>query len=263
MAKTLFQLTEGVAPALTDYALTGQDPAGSPAMRRLTWQSIKNLFFQNVDQSLYGWIPAAATWTYESATTFTVAGNYSTILTKGMKFKLTANSVVLQGYILSATYSSPNTTVTVIGNPLTNHTFTDNYYSVASVPAGFTDWYDYTTTTGGLITTTGTIVSKVKFSGKTESIEGSFTLGASSAITGSVSFTIPVASVLPQLVDCWLQDSGTNTYKGIATISGSTVTIYAEKTNAETASVLALSSTVPFTWAVNDFISFKFDVRTA
>jgi hypothetical protein len=44
MAKTLFQFTEGNAPALTDYCMTGQDPSGSPAMRRLTWQSILNLF---------------------------------------------------------------------------------------------------------------------------------------------------------------------------------------------------------------------------
>ena len=44
MAKTLFQYTEGNAPALTDYCLTGQDPSGSPAMRRLTWASIRNLF---------------------------------------------------------------------------------------------------------------------------------------------------------------------------------------------------------------------------
>lgn len=44
MAKTLFQYTEGNAPATTDYCLTGQDPSGSPAMRRLTWASIRNLF---------------------------------------------------------------------------------------------------------------------------------------------------------------------------------------------------------------------------
>lgn len=44
MAKTLFQFTEGNAPTIADYCLTGQDPSGSPAMRRLTWQSILNLF---------------------------------------------------------------------------------------------------------------------------------------------------------------------------------------------------------------------------
>lgn len=85
-----------------------------------------------------GWISAGITWTYASPTTFTIVGDYSAVLTKGMKFKLTANSVVLQGYILSAVYSSPNTTVTVIGDALTSHTFTENYYSTAANPAGFT-----------------------------------------------------------------------------------------------------------------------------
>ena len=47
MAKTLFELTEGSAPALTDYALTGEDPAGIHVLRRTTWQSIKNLFKAN------------------------------------------------------------------------------------------------------------------------------------------------------------------------------------------------------------------------
>jgi len=84
-----------------------------------------------------GWIPAGVTWTYASATTFTIAGDYSAVLTKGMKFKLTANSVVLQGYIISAVYGAPNTTVTVVGDALTNHTFTDNYYSTAANPASF------------------------------------------------------------------------------------------------------------------------------
>jgi len=93
-----------------------------------------------------GWISAGITWTYASPTTFTIVGDYSAVLTKGMKFKLTANSVVLQGYILSAVYSSPNTTVTVIGDALTSHTFTENYYSTAANPAGFPTAFNYTPT---------------------------------------------------------------------------------------------------------------------
>lgn len=42
--KTIFELTEGSAPALTDYALTGEDPAGNHVLRHTTWQSIRNLF---------------------------------------------------------------------------------------------------------------------------------------------------------------------------------------------------------------------------
>lgn len=42
--KTLFEFTEGNAPTLTDICLTGEDPAGTKVMRRLTWQTIRNLF---------------------------------------------------------------------------------------------------------------------------------------------------------------------------------------------------------------------------
>jgi hypothetical protein len=42
--KTLFELTEGNAPALTDYALTGEDPTNTHVLRRTTWQSLRNLF---------------------------------------------------------------------------------------------------------------------------------------------------------------------------------------------------------------------------
>ena len=44
MAKTLFELTEGSAPLLTDLALTGEDPLNTHVLRRTTWQSIRNLF---------------------------------------------------------------------------------------------------------------------------------------------------------------------------------------------------------------------------
>lgn len=44
MTKTIFELTEGSAPLGTDYALTGEDPAGTHVLRRTTWTSIKNLF---------------------------------------------------------------------------------------------------------------------------------------------------------------------------------------------------------------------------
>ena len=44
MAKTIFELTEGSAPLLTDYALTGEDPLNTHVLRRTTWQTIRNLF---------------------------------------------------------------------------------------------------------------------------------------------------------------------------------------------------------------------------
>jgi len=91
-----------------------------------------------------GWIPANVTWVYVSATSFKIVGaDYTAILTKGMRYKLTANSVVLQGYIVSTAFST-DTTVTVIGDALTNHVFSSNYYSLAG---SLDKWFAYTAPT--------------------------------------------------------------------------------------------------------------------
>jgi hypothetical protein len=44
LKKQIFDLTLGDAPALTDLTYNGQSPSGTPVLRKLTWQSIRNLF---------------------------------------------------------------------------------------------------------------------------------------------------------------------------------------------------------------------------
>jgi len=137
------------APSAPSNGLTNvyTDTSGSLIVQNPSGESTNiNSSINSLITQQDGWVPANQTWTYASATTFTIVGDYSAILTKGMKFKLTANSVVLQGYILSATYSSPNTTVTVCGNALTSHTFTNNFYSVSESPASFPTVFTYTPT---------------------------------------------------------------------------------------------------------------------
>jgi hypothetical protein len=90
-----------------------------------------------------GWIDPNETWTYASATTITVPSGAASRYQKGMPFKLTANSVELQGYIVSIA----DTVLTVVGDALTNHTFTNNYYGLSgTVPFGFDDVFHYTPT---------------------------------------------------------------------------------------------------------------------
>jgi len=89
-----------------------------------------------------GWQDANETWVYASATTITVPTGAASRYQKGDKFKLTANSVVLQGYIITVA----DTLLTVVGDALTNHTFTDNYYSHAENPIGFPQYFDWTPT---------------------------------------------------------------------------------------------------------------------
>lgn len=88
-----------------------------------------------------GWVEANETWAYASATTITVPSGAASRYRKGMPFKLTANSVELQGYIIGIA----DTVLTVCGDALTDHTFTNNYYAHSgTVPIGFDDWFSYT-----------------------------------------------------------------------------------------------------------------------
>ena len=89
-----------------------------------------------------GWVGANETWTYASATTITVPSGAASTYQKGDKIKLTANSVVLCGYIITVA----DTLLTVVGDALTNHTFTANYYSKVENPQDFPQWFDVAAT---------------------------------------------------------------------------------------------------------------------
>ncbi len=88
-----------------------------------------------------------------------------------------------------------------------------------------------------------------------------FTFGSTSAVTGGVTIDLPEDSTLAHLPTsmCMLWDnSATTRYPGI--IHGSSATTLAvQSINAASTSAVgaALSSTVPFTWAVNDVIAFN------
>jgi len=86
-----------------------------------------------------GWVEADETWTYASATTFTISGDKRGKYQKGDKIKLTQTT---DKYfrITNISYSSPNTTVTVDGlgiYTLANATITSPYFSKVETPQGF------------------------------------------------------------------------------------------------------------------------------
>lgn len=87
-----------------------------------------------------GWVDALETWTYASATTFTVAGtDLTTILSAGDKLRVKQGGSYKYFVIVSVAFST-NTTVTVDGRgtyTLANAAITDNYYSKAETPNGF------------------------------------------------------------------------------------------------------------------------------
>jgi hypothetical protein len=94
-----------------------------------------------------GWLTVSETWTRASANTFTVSGDKTDKYTKGSKVKFTdGGSTTHKCYVVSSSYSSPNTTVTVASeDDIASGTITNPYYSYADCPQGFKrgqDWYN-------------------------------------------------------------------------------------------------------------------------
>ena len=145
MDAKITELDANTTPASTDLTVIVDDPGGTPATQKMTIDTLDDYLSATtktltnktltspVIQVYDGWQNVNATWTYASATTITVPSGAAALYQKGDKFKLTANSVVLQGYIITVA----DELLTVVGDALTNHTFTNNFYSHASNPIGF------------------------------------------------------------------------------------------------------------------------------
>ena len=69
-----------VAPISTDVLAIVDDPGGTPATKKITRD---HLLYYGFD----GWVPADETWTYVSATTFTVAANVTEKYPTGTKIR--------------------------------------------------------------------------------------------------------------------------------------------------------------------------------
>lgn len=93
-----------------------------------------------------GWVVAGETWTYASATTFTISGDKTSKYNKGDKIKL-AQGTQKYFYIIGVSYSAPNTTVTVtagVDYTLSNSAISSPYYSKMDSPNGFPHNFNWT-----------------------------------------------------------------------------------------------------------------------
>lgn len=140
-----------------------------------------------------GWLPAHETWTYASATTFTVSGDVTAKYNVGDKIKLTQTSAKYF-YVIAISYGAPNTTVTVFGGTdytLANAAITLPYYSKFSSPNAFPSGFAYTpaSITGWSSTTTS--YHRLTIEGRTATVR--FIVDGTSNAT-TVSWTMPVTS---------------------------------------------------------------------
>lgn len=141
-----------------------------------------------------GWVTAADTWTYASATTFTISGiDRTAVFTPGTRLKLT-NSTLKYFVVVSSAFAT-NTTVTVTGGAdysLANAAITSPFYSYAANPQGYPGWFTYTPTATGFSATT-TLVGYFCVNGR-ECTYQFDVVGTSNATTFTVSLPIAAAA---------------------------------------------------------------------
>ena len=93
-----------------------------------------------------GWTATPDTWTYASATTFTVNGDHTAKFSKGTRIRLIQSGSQKYFVVVDNSYSAGVTTVTITGGSdytLANAVITDNFYSYAANPQGYPTWFNY------------------------------------------------------------------------------------------------------------------------
>lgn len=211
-----------------------------------------------------GWLQSGETWTFATASTFTISGDKSARYAVGHKLRLKQGGSYKYYTVLTAVYVNPTTTVTVVVNTdytLANAGITDNWFSSQDQPYGWPSWFNYTPTGGP--TTNATLTGRFKVSGRhvTARIHIAFT-GTPAAWSGMPSLPITAAVGLTTYDDgdADLAQAGYGGYfdNGTATVLGTTfpgVASSATTVNLTTAAGANWSLTVPITWTTSDAFS--------
>ena len=159
-----------------------------------------------------GWTTSTDSWVYASASTFTVTGVDRTAqLAKGTKLKFT-NSGTKYAVVVASTFST-NTTVTIAVNDdyvVADAAITAPQYSYQENPAGFPDWFDFTTTWDGFSADPAGTWS-YKIAGKTCFMKYK-DAAAGTSDAANFTFTTPVTITNKSfnVALCLAKDNGTN-----------------------------------------------------
>ena len=143
--------TDATPDTLTRVTIYASSNAGS-LVNFSAGEKVVHLTLTAADIQDDGWKPASETWTYASASTFTITGDVTTKYKVGDKIKYTQSATVKYAYIIKLAYSSPNTTVTISVSTdytLANAVISSNCYSKVENPSGFPSTFSYTTSFTG------------------------------------------------------------------------------------------------------------------
>lgn len=211
-----------------------------------------------------GWLEGTVTWTYASATTFTMTGDFTTTYKVGTKLRLVQSSTTKYFYVSSSSYSAPTTTVTIMltsDYTLANATISSPFYSFEPTPVGFPSVLNFTPT---LVNLSGGTVTYCYYSVSNKKLFYSFRYSlAGAGVAGAVTTTIPSPALstnnsLKDVVNASVgiyDDSATGDYLGAVRWSSGTTVFGIWYVDATANKLVALSSTVPFTFANLDTIS--------
>jgi hypothetical protein len=164
---------------------------------------------------LTGWIAGALTWTYASANTLTIPGNVAALFPVGTKIKLT-QTTVKYFYVVGASYSSPNTTLTLAGGSdysLTNAAITSPHYSYTANPQGHPIWFNYAPapSASGSMTLADVVVDFAKFCivGREVRISLRFTCTTGGTASNTINTVVPVTGTTTQAaLSSYIADPG-------------------------------------------------------
>jgi len=259
--KVLNGLTEDTSPDSTADFLLSYDTSAS---------GVKKVKPSNLTASVPtdGWTSAGETWSYASASTFTISGDKTAKYLAGTRLKFT-QTTVKYFVVVSSSYSAPNTTVTVAVNTsytIANAAISSNYYSYEESPAGYPDYYNFTPTWTNISVGNGTVVARYSMDGKKVKGQVSLTYAAAAAttsITGQITIALPIASSIvynyQPLGGAGMVDAGTALYMGECIILGGVMEVRVINAAGTYATWSATSGTVPFTWGVSDQLTFEFE----
>lgn len=214
-----------------------------------------------------GWIPAAATWTYKSASEIYATGDFTGSYVYGMKLRWKQGG----GYKYAnaracSAYDAGNnrTTLAIVVNTdhtVANSAITDNYYSVSLLAVGFPDYFNYTPT--GISVTNVTLTGRYFMVGHHTSVD--MLIAFSGGITFTTMPTLPMPCSTSYLSQGWqsLNECGVGKYldyspgaygKMVPAIGWDTPTVV----EIQTSSVQAINASTPIAWANLDKIELHF-----
>ncbi len=146
-----------------------------------------------------GWAAAGETWTFATASTFTVSGDVTGKYAVGDRLKLTQTTTKFF-YIVGLSFSAGTTTITVTGGSdysLANAAITSPFFSKFAEPPGFPFWFNWSPTLTGFGTNPTTAVYQFCIVGRicTLAIRQQGTGSVSNANTFAISLPVTAATV--------------------------------------------------------------------